>query len=107
MNERRNRMKKYMLLYKGPATPPGASHERWSAWFTKAGEKLVDVRSPMNNGVVLRSDGSKDDSPTNLNGYSIIQAENINDVMSLVKDHPVLSLGNGEYSIEVFELPKA
>ena len=100
-------MKKYMLLYKGPATPPGASHEKWPAWFNKIGENLVDIGSPINNRFVLHSDGSKDDSATNFNGYSIIQAENINDVMSLVKDHPFLSLGNGEYSVEIFELPKA
>src|SRR6266496_943917 len=107
MNERRNRMKKYMLLCKGPATPPGASHEKWPAWFNKAREKLVNIGSPMENGFVLHSDGSNDNSATNLNGYSIIQAKNINDVMSLVNDHPFLAIGNGEYSVEVFELPKA
>jgi hypothetical protein len=107
MNERRKTMKKFMLLYKGPATPPGASHEKWPAWFNKVGDKLADIGSPMDNGLVLHSDGSTNGPVTNLNGYSIIQAENINDVISLVKDHPFLSLGNDEYSVEIFELPKA
>jgi len=31
----------------------------------------------------------------------------VNDVVSLVKDHSYLSLGNVEYSIDIFELPKA
>ena len=100
-------MKKFMLLYKGPATPPGASHDKWPAWFNKIGDNLVDIGSPMENGLVLRSDGSTNDSPTNLNGYSIVQAENINEVQRLVKDHPFLSPGNGEYRVEIFELPKA
>lgn len=100
-------MKKFILLYKGPATPPGASHEKWPAWFSKVGDKLVDIGSPMVNGLLLDSNGSTNGSPTNFNGYSIIQAENISDVISLVKDHPFLSLGKGEYSVEIFEVPKA
>jgi hypothetical protein len=106
MNERRNTMKKFILFYKGPATPPGASHDKWPAWFNKLGDKLVDMGSPMKNGLVLHDNGSTSDSATDFNGYSIIQGENINDVISLVKDHPFLSLGNSEYSVEIFELPK-
>ncbi len=76
-------MKKFILLYKGPATPPGASHEKWPPWFNKVGDKLVDKGSPMDNGLVLHRDGSKSDTATDFNGYSIIQAENINDAISL------------------------
>ncbi len=97
-------MKKFILLYKGPATPPGASHEKWPAWFDKTGDQLVDMGSPMKNGLVLHGDGSTDDSASPLNGYSIIQAKNIKALKSLVKDHPFLSLGNDEYSVEIFEL---
>ena len=100
-------MKKFMLLYKGPTTPPGASHDKWPAWFKKMGDKLVDIGSPMENGLVLNSDGSTNDSPTNLNGYSIVQAKDINEVQRLVKDHPFLAFGNGEYCVEIFALPKA
>lgn len=97
-------MKKYMLLYRGPATPPNASHEKWPIWFNRVGENLIEIGSPINHGFVLHSDGSKADSATNFNGYSIIQAKSINVVKSLVKDHPFLSNGTGEYSIEIFEL---
>ena len=99
-------MKKYMLLYKGPATSPNASHEQWPGWFSKAGENLVNMGSPMERGFALLSDGTTRDSATNLNGYSIIQADDIRDVISLVKDHPFLSLGSSEYSIEIFELAR-
>jgi hypothetical protein len=105
-NERRAIMKKYMLLYKGPATSANASHEKWPAWFNKLGDQLVSAGSPMDNGLVLYRDGSKGDSATNLNGYSIIQARNINSVKSLVKDHPYLAQGSDDYSIEIFELAR-
>jgi hypothetical protein len=107
MNERRNTMKKFILFYKGPATPPTASHEKWPAWFNKVADKLVDRGSPMQNGIVLHEDGSTSDSTTDFNGYSVIQAENIDEVLNLAKDHPFLFLGHGEYSVEIFELPKA
>ena len=98
-------MKKFIIFYKGPATPPGASHEKWPAWFSKLGEKLVDVGSPMQNGHALHRDESIRNSATNFNGYSIIQSKNIEAVISLLKDHPFLALGSDEYSIEIFELP--
>ncbi len=98
-------MKKFILFYKGPATPPGASHEKWPAWFGKLGDKLVDRGSPMQNGGVLCGDGSTAGSATNFNGYSIIQAKNIDEALNLTKDHPFLNLGSNEYTIEIFELP--
>lgn len=100
-------MKKFILLYKGPATPPGASHKAWPPWFKKIGDQLVDTGSAMKAGFVLHADGSTSDSATAFNGYSIVQAENVDEVIRLVKDHPYLSLGNGEYSIEIFESPSS
>ncbi len=102
-------MKNFILLYKGPATPPGASHAGWSAWFKQAGERLLDSGSGMKNGLVLHGDGSTSDLPSNsiLNGYSIVQTEDVDDVITLAKEHPYLSLGSGEYSIEIFESPSS
>jgi hypothetical protein len=97
-------MRRFMLLYAGPATPPNASHEGWPEWFEKLGGNLVDQGSPMADGLVLHGDGSASGSAIHLNGYSIIQAEHIDDVRSLVKDHPYLTHGH-EYSIEVYSLP--
>jgi hypothetical protein len=98
-------MKRYMLLYKGPATPPNASHEKWPAWFDKAGDQLVSIGSPMDNGFVLHRDGSQDDSATSLNGYSVVQAANPDAVRDLVKDHPYLAQGSDAFTLEIFELP--
>lgn len=98
-------MKKFMVLYQGLPTPPDASHEGWPAWFTKVGDHLVDRGSPMQNGLVLHKDGSTSSTATNFNGYSIIQAKNIGEALALIRDHPFLTLGTHEFSVEVFELP--
>jgi hypothetical protein len=100
-------MKKFILLYRGPATPPGTSHKEWGPWFKKIGDNLVDPGSGMKNRFVLLSDGSTNNIASALNGYRIVQAENVDDVISLVKDHPYLSQGRGEYSIETFESPSS
>jgi hypothetical protein len=98
-------MKKFMLLYKGPATPPDASHAAWPAWFEKAGDRLVSIGSPMANGFVVRRAGFQDGSATSLNGYSIVQASDADAVRDLVKDHPYLAQGSDEFTVEIFELP--
>jgi len=97
-------MKRFMVLYVGPAIPPDASHEGWPEWFGKLGGRLVNRGSPTADGVALHAHGSTSSSATHLNGYSIVQAEDTNDVLSLVKDHPYLAQGE-EYSIEVYSLP--
>jgi YCII-related domain len=93
-----------ILLYRGPATPPGASHEGWPEWFQRTGDKLVDMGSPMANGFVLHSDGTTTDTAASLNGYSIIRADDRDQALGLLRDHPFLALGR-EYVIEVFEVP--
>jgi hypothetical protein len=97
-------MKRFLLLYKGPPTPPNPSHEGWPEWFRGIGDALVDLGSPTVNGVVVRADGSTSDDAGGLNGYGIIQAEGRDDALDLLRDHPLLALG-GEYVIELFELP--
>jgi hypothetical protein len=97
-------MTSLILLNRGPATPPGASHECWPEWFQRAEDKLVDKGSPMANGFVLHSDGTTTDTATSLNRYSIIRAEDRGEALELLRDHPFLAPGR-EYTIEVFEVP--
>ena len=94
---------KYMVFYKGSATPPNASHEGWKTWFSSLGDALVDQGSPIvPHGIVMHNDGSTTESAASLNGYSVISAENKNEALDLIKDHPYLRLGS-DYTIEVFE----
>src|SRR5260370_42161549 len=94
MQERERTIKKFLLLYKGPATPPDASHEGWLQWFNKLGDKLVDRGLPIAHGRFFRGDRSTGDSPTGLNGYSSIQAECMGEGIRLLHEHPYLSLGH-------------
>jgi len=97
-------MPRFMMVYVGPPTPPDASHEGWPEWFGKLQDRLVDKGSPLANGRALRGDGSTGSAATGLNGYSIIQAENIDQALGLVADHPYLAQGRA-YAVEAYLLP--
>ena len=96
-------MNSYLLLYKGPSTPTGTSHDKWPIWFAKKGDRLIDTGSPLTTGRSLHGDRSTTASVVPVNGYSIIQAEDMDEALSLLIDHPYLSLGD-EYTVEVFDL---
>lgn len=95
----------YILLYRGPTTPAGASHEGWPEWFAQVGDALIDIGSPMLNGHTLRADGSLSDDATDLNGYSLVKADDFEAVREFARDHPFLQ-ASGENSIEIFEVPR-
>jgi hypothetical protein len=93
---------RFLLLYHGPATPPDASHEGWPEWFSDLRDKLVERGSPMADGLALRGDGSKS-STAQFNGNSVIQADDLEQALSLASRHPYLKLGD-EYSIEIHSI---
>lgn len=57
----------------------------------------------MTHGCSLRHDGLTANGGTPLNGYTIIQAEEREEALRLLQDHPYLSLGD-EYTVEMFDL---
>ncbi|PIR69739.1 MAG: hypothetical protein COU47_01490 [Candidatus Niyogibacteria bacterium CG10_big_fil_rev_8_21_14_0_10_46_36] len=105
-------MKKFILLYKGPATDMKDMSEesskavmaKWGDWMGKVGSAMVDVGQPMvKQGVSVVDDGSTG-TPAELNGYTIIQAEDMNDAQALVDGHPFLSDKTGKFSVDIYEL---
>jgi YCII-related domain len=104
-------MSKYLLLYKGPATPmeqftPEQTEEQmraWNEWMGRVGSALVDGGTPFGAGSAVSDDGSTG-QPSDLNGYSIIEADNLDEAHALTKDHPFLAEGKGRFTIEIFEL---
>ena len=104
-------MKKFMLLYNGPATSPEdmspeqtkAEMAKWGAWMEKIGDAMVDFGQPMAHGVAVVDDGS-DGKASLLSGYSIVQAEDMGAAKKLVDGHPFLSDKSGKFSVEIHEL---
>ena len=104
-------MKKYIFLYRGPATPSGEMSEEkaaevmgaWKSWMEGVGDALVDMGQPMANGQAVLDNGESAEA-TLLNGYTIVQAENMDAAMKMTEGHPFLSDSDGKFAIEVHEL---
>jgi hypothetical protein len=105
-------MKRFLVLYKSstPAdemmaasTPEQmqAGMEEWQRWVTRAGDAIVDLGTPL--GVSASVGGGPDDATdANITGFSILQAESLDAVTTLLQDHPHLKTP-GESSITVLE----
>lgn len=104
-------MKKFILLYNGPATPMEEmtqeqgekANEGWRVWMDKNKDAIVDIGSPMAAGRAVADDGSERDA-TPINGYTIVQADDMSGALATAEDHPFLSDKAGAFSIEVYEL---
>ena len=106
-------MKKYIVTYHAPAealasmanvSPEEAAKgmEPWMAWAEKCGDKLVDMGTPLMGGQKLNPDGTANNSDRQVCGYSILQADNMDDAKSLLQGHPHLAWTGG-CEIEIHE----
>lgn len=107
-------MKKFMILYLAPmdamkqmanSTPEDQKKgmDEWMNWAQKCGDKLVDMGTPLANEQLLTPDGKTKQSNTEVTGYSILQAENMEEAKDLLKGNPHISGWNAECSIDVTE----
>jgi hypothetical protein len=104
-------MAKFLYLYKGPATPmadftPEQGAEQmaaWGAWIGKVESSLVDVGTPFGARVAISDDGTEV-APSDQNGYTIVEAADLDGAKALTDGHPFLAEGKGRFSLEIFEL---
>ena len=106
-------MKKYIVTYHAPkealmasaqASPEEMAKgmEPWMQWAAKCGSKLVDMGTPLGMSKKLNPDGSAEDSSREICGYSILEAESMEDAHKLMDGHPHLNW-TAECSIEIHE----
>ena len=74
----------------------------WMEWSARCGDKLVDMGSPLMGGLSLGADGSTTPSSHDVTGYSILQAESMEEAKGLLQGHPHLGW-NADCQIEVHE----
>ncbi len=91
-------MAKFVILYIGSmsaesqiaeSTPEQAEAgmKAWTDWAAKTGDALVDFGTPLGTGKEVSSSGTSD-TTTGVGGYSILQADDLDAAVELVKDHP-------------------
>jgi hypothetical protein len=104
-------MSKYLYLYRGPATPMEeftpeqgeAQMKAWTDWMNRAGSAIVDQGNPLVPRASVRDDKT-DAAPSDQNGYTIVEAADLDAARALLEGHPFLTEGKGRFAIEIFEI---
>jgi len=104
-------MPKFIYLYKGQAADMSATSEaeskavmdQWNAYYGKIGDKMKDGGSPFMPGASVKDDGSAG-AASELTGYTVIEAADMDEAKAMTAGHPFLSEGKGNYAIDIFEL---
>ena len=75
--------------------------EPWMAWYKKCGKAVVDQGAPLGKGACMDKKGVVK-SQTQVTGYSIVQAKDLEAAKAMVTDHPHLMMPKA--GIEVLEI---
>lgn len=106
--------KRFLIIYHVPADAmaqtANASPEQqaegmalWKAWADKVGSRLADLGAPVINGRSLDTEGSSEPSTKEVAGYSLLDADDWDELMDLLEGHPHISGWNPEATIEIHE----
>ena len=100
-------MAKYLFVYHGGGMPETEAEQKavmdaWGAWFGGMGAALVDGGNPVMPSQTVQSDGSvtPDGGANPASGYSLVEADSIEDALATAKGCPILNAGG---SVEVAE----
>ena len=99
-------MGKYVLVFKGGSVPETEEEQKrvmdaWMGWFGSLGDSVVDGGNPFGPSMTRTGDGEPaEGAPSELTGYSIVEAADLKDATDKAAGCPVLSSGG---SVDVYE----
>ena len=98
-------MAKFVYVYTGGqmAETPEAQEQAmqaWGAWFGTIGGAVTDMGNPFGASVTVSSSGTSDGGSSKAGGYSIVEADSLQDAAAKTKGCPVLDGGG---TVEVYE----
>jgi len=96
-------MKRFLVLYRTEGALGGISVSEmfantlpeqmaagmaaWQAWHEKSGGAVVDLRAPLDHSTTIKG-GSESSGRSSITGYSILQAESMDEAAARMKEHP-------------------
>lgn len=104
-------MKKFVFVYYGGKNPHDLDKEemkgimdKWTKWFDSFKGQTADSGNPFGENREVTPEGVKPVAPDMwpAKGYSILNAENIDEVLEIAKKCPILEEGNGA-TVRVYE----
>jgi len=97
-------MSTFVLSYRNPIgyAPSPESAAAWMAWFDAIGEQLVDLGKPVIDRTSL---GNCAPDSTQLGGYTLISADDLDGALAIAKGCPHLDRGGGVEVGQLGEVP--
>ena len=99
-------MAKYVLAYRGGSVPETEAEQKsameaWMGWFGALGDAVVDGGNPFGPSMTRTGEGEPTEgAPSELTGYSIVEAADLKAAAELAGGCPVLGSGG---SVDVYE----
>jgi hypothetical protein len=98
-------MPNFLLAYRGggmAATDEerDAAMAAWGQWFASLGAAVADGGAPFAASRTVASDGVSDGAPSQLTGYSVLQADDLAGAVELAQGCPILASGG---TVDVYE----
>ena len=104
-------MAKYLITYTGGSGPESMTEEQtaevmaaWNAWYGDLGEAVVDFGNPTGASKVIVPGGVVSDGGPGITGYSLINADSLDDAAGACRNHPHLAAGGTITIHETFEV---
>jgi hypothetical protein len=109
-------MPNYVVLYNAPVSASdqmetndpemaAAAMQAWNDWSAKVGAGMVDLGTPLGNGRRVTTEGSGV-ADTEVAGYSILKADDIDSAIALLEGHPHLQMPGASIEVhETLEIP--
>ena len=102
-------MPNFIYAYHGgkkPETPEEGAQEmaKWEAWFKDMGDAVVNPGNPVGMSKTVSAAGVADDGGANpLSGFTIVQADTIDQAVEMAKGCPMLVGADDDVAIRVYE----
>ena len=103
-------MAKYLLLFMGGSMPQtedeqAAVMKAWESWFTEVGPAVADQGNPFTSDAKrIASDGTVSVAEASASGYTILEADSLDQATKLAGGCPVLQGGANITIFETFEV---
>ncbi|MFD2205932.1 YciI family protein [Kiloniella antarctica] len=103
-------MAKYLFIYHGGAKPENQEDGKkamaaWMEWFESIGDKVIDGGNPVGLSTTVMSDGNvvRDGGTNPAGGYSLFEAKDVEEAISMAKGCPILAAGGSIELAETFD----
>lgn len=103
-------MPKFLFVYHGGSKPSSPDEvadvmAKWGAWFEKLGAAVVDGGNPVGLSKTVFADKITDDGGANpTSGYSLVNANSIDDAVKMAQGCPILQAGGNVEVAEVIDM---